>query len=80
MPAVLTIARLPSLWTRRARTRWFPAGGRLQFHPNARRGLAARTFHRTLKLARTIADLAGADAISAAYLAEAVQYRRRTAL
>ena len=39
--------------------------------------LSARAFHRTLKLARTIADLAGADAISAAHLAEAIQYRRR---
>jgi magnesium chelatase family protein len=40
--------------------------------------LSARAFHRTLKLARTIADLAGSDGIAAAHLAEALQYRRRT--
>jgi len=39
--------------------------------------LSARAFHRTLKLARTIADLAGADIIAAPHLAEALQYRPR---
>ena len=39
--------------------------------------LSARAFHRILKLARTIADLAGADQIGLAHLAEAVQYRQR---
>ncbi|MFQ5827134.1 MAG: ATP-binding protein, partial [Dehalococcoidia bacterium] len=40
--------------------------------------LSARAFHRVLKLARTIADLAGAETITAAHLAEALQYRPRT--
>jgi magnesium chelatase family protein len=40
--------------------------------------LSARAFHRILKLARTIADLEGADTIRANHLAEAVQYRPRS--
>ena len=39
--------------------------------------LSARAFHRTLKLARTIADLAGIERIGAVHAAEALQYRAR---
>ncbi len=42
----------------------------------ARLGWSARSTHRALKVARTIADLAGAPATEAGHVAEAVQYRR----
>ncbi|WP_422071913.1 YifB family Mg chelatase-like AAA ATPase [Tranquillimonas rosea] len=38
-------------------------------------GLTARGYHRLLRVARTIADLEGADAVEVPHLAEAISYR-----
>jgi magnesium chelatase family protein len=44
-----------------------------------RMGLSARGYHRVLRVARTIADLEGADAVRKAHVAEAIGYRLTTA-
>jgi len=52
------------------------AGTTLLTQAMARLSLSARAYHRILKVARTIADLAGASAIAAPHVAEAIAYRR----
>jgi magnesium chelatase family protein len=42
--------------------------------------LSVRAYHRVLKLARTIADLAGEEQIAPTHLAEALQYRPKLGL
>ncbi len=53
-------------------------GARLMKSAMTQMSLSARGFHRVLKVGRTIADLAGSEAIGPAHLAEALQYRART--
>jgi magnesium chelatase family protein len=53
-----------------------PAAADLLKTAVSRLNLSARAYHRVLKVARTIADLANSDAIEAQHVAEAVQYRR----
>jgi magnesium chelatase family protein len=59
----------------RAHCRLDPAGEGLMRAAMRQLHLSARAYHRVLKLARTIADLAESEAIEAAHLAEALQYR-----
>jgi magnesium chelatase family protein len=53
-----------------------PAAQSLLKNAISRLNLSARAYHRVLRLARSIADLAGEDTIAAAHVAEAIQYRR----
>ena len=53
------------------------AGQRLMQAAMRQLHLSARAYHRVLKLARTIAGLAGIPDIGPAHLAEAIQYRPR---
>lgn len=44
-----------------------------------RLSLSARALHRVLRVARTVADLAGSEGIESAHVAEAIQFRRLAA-
>lgn len=64
--------------TARDLRRWCKVGPRVEELLRVaitRLGLSARAYHRVLKLARTIADLAGSEAIEPAHVREAIQYR-----
>jgi len=42
-----------------------------------RLNLSPRAFHRVIKVARTIADLDGAEEVAESHILEALQYRER---
>jgi len=72
-PAVLN-ARLRARELRR-HCRLDEKGQRLLDVSCERLGLSARAFTRIMRVARTIADLAGAERIHSGHVAEAIQYR-----
>ncbi len=53
-----------------------PAGRRLVGQSRAKLGMSLRSYHRTLRVARTIADLEGDDSIRVMHVAEALQLKR----
>ena len=53
-----------------------PAGTNLLGDAASALRLTARGYHRVLKVARTIADLAGSESVARVHVAEALSYRR----
>lgn len=51
------------------------AGMALLSDASDRLGLSARAYHRVLKVARTLADLDGAETVGRMHLAESISYR-----
>ena len=51
------------------------AGLKLLQEASERLGLSARGYHRVLRVARTLADLEGAEAVARIHVAEAIGYR-----
>jgi magnesium chelatase family protein len=52
------------------------SGRRLLWQSREKLGMSVRSYHRTLRVARTIADLEGGDTLGVAHVAEALQLKR----
>ena len=74
LPGIATNAHVPGRWL--AAHGAVDADARTLLDSAAERlGLSARAYHRVLRVARTIADLAGDDRLSSGAVAEALRYR-----
>ena len=71
---MLSNGRIPGRWLE-TRTRIDAEARELLASAAERLGLSARGYHRVLRVARTIADLDGEDAVRALCVAEALRYR-----
>ena len=71
---VTSNARMPAGWIREHCALDSTLGDMLQ-HAMEQLSLSARAYDRILKVARTIADLAGCETIAGPHLMEAIQYR-----
>ncbi len=74
LPPGTTNAQLPTHLVESV-TRPDAAGGRLLAEAAERMRFSARAFHRILKVARTLADLAGAETVGRSHVGEAIGFR-----
>ena len=69
---------MASCWKRLQRP--MPRGRKLLTDAATRMRLSARGYHRVLRVARTLADLDGAEGVARIHIAEALSYRRQRTL
>jgi magnesium chelatase family protein len=77
-PTLLNAEMGPSHVREYVQDRLDPAAAELLRRAVQQLGLSARAFHRVLKVARTVADMGESEAVTAAHIAESIQYRQRS--